>query len=283
MMNILRGAKNYPVLTGGLILMLGLLLTSLIGALFLEFESTRPGSNPLELAPSAEYPFGTDGQGRNSLAVTVYSIPLTLRVGFIAAVIGMAFGSILGFVGGYYGGIIDSIFKGAADIFITIPVLLILVVLAITITGPVDVNTQALVIASVSWMWPARTIRAQVLTMRERSYVSVASLSGASSLEIIFVEMMPNLLPFLTASFVAAMATALLTTIGMDALGLGPQNQVTLGGTVYWALQYSAPLRGIYWWWAPPVIVLGFVFISLYMISVGIDKIANPRLKKHSV
>ena len=116
--------------------------------------------------------------------------------------------------------------------------------------------------------------------MRERAYVSVAQISGANVFEVIFLEMLPNLLPYLAASFATAVAAAMLATIGMDALGLGPQNQPTLGNTIYWALFYSAPLRGIWWWWAPPVVVLALVFGSLYMITAGLDPIANPRVRR---
>ncbi len=280
MSKVLHLFRSYPLLIAGVSLMVAILMFGIIGAMFVDKSLTRPGKFPLDQPPSTELWLGSDGQGRDSLAVVIYGTPLTLQVGFIAASIGLAFGVLLGFVGGYYGGAIDNIFRGAADILITIPVLLILVVLAVTLTGPVNVTLQALVIASVSWMWPTRTIRAQVLTMRERPYVSVASLSGSNTFEIIFFEMLPNLLPFIMASFVTAMAAALLTTIGMDALGLGPQNEVTLGSTIYWSIRNSAQLNGIWWWWAPPVAILGLVFISLYMVSVGMDKIANPKLRR---
>lgn len=276
-----RLLKAYPLLSIGFGLLLAVILVSLIGSRFVDPDLARAGSTQIDVAPSTQYPLGTDSMGRDVLAVMLLGTPMTLQVGFMAATIGMAIGIVLGFVGGYYGGLIDSVFKGVADILITIPALLILVVVAVSLTGPVSTTMQALVIASVSWMWPTRTIRAQVLTMRERAYVSVAKLSGASTFEIIFREILPNLLPYLAASFAATLAIAILTTIGMDALGLGPQNVPTLGNTVYWALFYSAPLRGLYWWWAPPIITLGIVFIGLYLITAGLDIIANPRLRKN--
>lgn len=272
--------RMYPLLMVGVSLLLLVALFGLVGSRFVDSELARPGSTPVGESPTREYIFGTDSLARDQFAVMVHGIPQTLRVGFMAAGIGMAVGIMFGFVGGYYGGVLDNLLKGAADILITIPALMILVVVAITLTGPVSVTLQALVIGSISWMWPTRTIRAQVLTMRERAYVSVAQLSGANPFEIIFLEILPNLLPYLAASFVTVVAIALLTTIGMDALGLGPQNQVTLGNNIYWALFYSAPLRGLWWWWAPPIVALGIVFLGLYLMSVGLDKIANPRLRR---
>lgn len=273
--------KLYPLLFIGFALLLTVILVGVIGSRFIDPDLSRAGSTQLDVPPSSQYLLGTDSMGRDVLAVMLRGTPLTLQVGFMAATIGMGIGIVLGFVGGFYGGIVDTVFKGLADILITIPALLILVVVAVSLTGPVSINVQALVIASVSWMLPTRTIRAQVLTMRERAYVSVAELSGANRFEIIFLEILPNLLPYLAASFAATVAIAILTTVGMDALGLGPQNVPTLGNTVYWALFYSAPLRGLYWWWAPPIITLGVVFIGLYLITAGLDKIANPRLRSH--
>lgn len=270
----------HPLLFIGVGLLVTVTLTGVIGTRFMDPDLYRAGSTPLDLPPSREYLLGTDSMGRDQLAVMLRGTPLTLQVGFLAAFIGMGVGIVLGFIGGFSGGWLDNLFKGLADILITIPALLILVVVAVSLTGPVDIMLQTLVIASVSWMWPLRTIRAQVLTMRERAYVSVAELSGASRLEIIFLEMLPNLLPYLAASFAATAAIAILTTIGMDALGLGPQNVPTLGNTIYWALFYSAPMRGLWWWWAPPIAVLGTVFIGLYLITAGLDQIANPRLRR---
>ena len=280
MANTGRLLKLYPLLFIGFAMLLAVTLVGIIGSPFMDVDLSRPGTTPIDVAPSREYLLGTDSMGRDVLAVMLRGTPLTLQVGFMAATIGMGIGIVLGFVGGFYGGVIDSVFKGLADILITIPALLILVVVAVSLTGPVSITLQALVIASVSWMWPTRTIRAQVLTMRERAYVDVAELSGAGRLEIIFLEILPNLLPYLAASFAATVGIAILTTVGMDALGLGPQNVPTLGNTVYWALFYSAPLRGLWWWWVPPIITLGIVFIGLYLVTAGLDQIANPRLRR---
>ena len=168
---------------------------------------------------------------------------------------------------------------GAADVFLTVPGLLILVVIASSTKGAVNVQTEALVVSALAWMWPTRTIRSQVLTMRERGYIQVARFSGTSGARIIFEEMMPNLLPYLAASFVGAVATAILASIGLEALGLGPQNQPTLGMTIYWALYYTTVMRGLVWWWLPPILIIVLIFVGLFSISAGLDRIVNPRLR----
>ena len=288
-----RWMRTYPTLWAGIFLLLGMALFGVIGSQFADPELARAGTVDFDLPPwqTIEYRvkgedrstfsvLGTDALGRDVWALTVLGTPLTMYVGFLAALIGMIIGTILGFVGGFVGGIIDNFFKSVADILITVPVLMILVVVAVTLKASVDVTQQAIIIAAFVWMWPLRAIRSQVLTMRERPYITVAQISGANVLELIFLEMLPNLLPFLAASFATAVAVAMLTTIGMDALGLGPQNQPTLGNTIYWAIKYSAPLNGLWWWWTPPVLALGLVFGSLYLITAGLDPIANPRLRR---
>ena len=136
---------------------------------------------------------------------------------------------------------------------------------------------MALVVASLAWMWPTRTIRAQVLSLRERAYVQMAKLNGMSSLEIIWKELFPNLLPYLAANFAGAVSGAVLATIGLEALGLGPQNEPTVGMTIYWAISFSALIRGMWWWWAIPIAFLVMLFVGLVLIAAGLDELANPK------
>ena len=160
------------------------------------------------------------------------------------------------------------------------PGLVVLISIASTIREEISVNIMALVVASLSWMWPTRTIRAQVLTMRERTYVQMAKLNGMSTPEIIWKELFPNLLPYLAANFANAVNWAILSSIGLEALGLGPQNDPTVGMTIYWAITFSALIRGMWWWWAIPIFFIGLVFVGLLMIAAGLDELANPKQRK---
>ena len=270
---------SYRQLTVGIIIIAAVVLLGLLGPLFVDVNGAKVGSDIPDLTPSLEHPLGTDTVGRDLLAVIVVGTPLTLSIGLIAGVIGLGVGTVFGFVGGYYGGYADNLLRGAADVFLTVPGLLILVVIASSTKGAVNVQTEALVVSALAWMWPTRTIRSQVLTMRERGYIQVARFSGTRGARIIFEEMMPNLLPYLAASFVGAVATAILASIGLEALGLGPQNQPTLGMTIYWALYYTTVMRGLVWWWLPPILIIVLIFIGLFSISAGLDRLVNPRLR----
>lgn len=272
--------REHPLLTVGLVLMAILVFFGPITARFINVKGARLGSGMPEQPPSAEYLLGTDTYGREILPVLVVGTPLTLRVGLIAGAIGLGLGILFGFMAGYFGGWVDTLIRGAADVLLTVPGLLFLVVIATTIKGAISVNMMALVVAALSWMWPTRTIRAQVLTLRERQFVQIARLNGMNGFEIIIRELIPNLLPYLAASFVGAVGSAILATIGLEALGLGPQNEPTLGMTIYWALYSTAILRGLWWWWGPPIAVIILTFIGLFLISMGLDQIANPKLRR---
>jgi peptide/nickel transport system permease protein len=259
---------------------LALILFWLIGPLVIDTDDARPMSALPDQSPSAEYPLGTDSTGRQLLPVLLQGTLYTLQIGLIAGSAGLLVGIILGFSAGYFGGILDTIVRTGADVILTIPTLAVLVVIASLIKDRLDPQNMAAVIALLAWMWPTRTIRAQVLTLRERPYVEIARLSGMGDVKIIFKELLPNLLPYLAASFVGAVSAAILAAIGLEALGLGPQTDPTLGMTIFWSIYYGAILRGMWWWWVPPMAAISYVFIGLFMISWGLDELANPRLRR---
>lgn len=279
MLKQLSYLRYHPFLLMGLLILGLILLIGPVGALFVDTDKAKVGSALPDMPPSSEYLLGTDTVGRELMAVIVAGTPKTLRIGLVAGAIGLGVGIILGFIAGYFGGLVDNIIKGTADVLLTVPGLLFLVVIATTIKGAVTVNMMALVVASLAWMWPTRTIRSQVLSLKERNFVLVARLSGMNGLEIIFRELAPNLLPYLAASFVTAVGSAILATIGLEALGLGPQNEPTLGMTIYWSLYYTSVLRGMWWWWGPPIVVIILTFMGLFLVTMGLDQIANPKLR----
>lgn len=264
----------------GIILLSVLVLFVGIGHLVVDTSKSRALSAPTLQPPSFKYPFGTDRQGRDLLAVMVAGTPLTLRIGFIAGVLGVGIGSILGFVSAYYRGKVDIIIRGIADIGLTVPGLLVLIIIAVSIKEGLTVDQMAIIVASLAWLNPTRTIRAQVLSLRERGYVEVARLSGMSGPGIIFKEMMPNLLPYLAATLVNAVSNAILASIGLEVLGLGPIESPTLGMTLYWVNYNAALINGWWWWWTAPIVIILLVFLGLFFLTVGLDEIANPRLRR---
>lgn len=169
-----------------------------------------------------------------------------------------------------------------ADSLMTVPSIAILIIIS-TKVEDVSVELMGLIVALLAWMGPTRTIRAQVLSSRERAYTAVARANGSSELALLFREVLPNLLPFVAASFVSSVSGAILASVGLEALGLGARNVHTLGNTIYWARRYSAVLRGQWWWYGPPILVISLIFIALFLLSASLDQIANPAMTRQAL
>ncbi len=272
-------SRNKLIVVGGSMI-LAIVLFAVVGTLIIDPERTEVGAtdNQPRLRPSLQYLLGSDQFARDVLAYTAYGTFGTLFMGLIAGLIGIGIGTTLGFVGGYFGGWIDALIVVISDSFITIPGLMILIV----ITAYVDqltIEQLGLLIGAISWMGTTRVVRAQVLTLRRRAYVEVAKFNGQSDLEVVFAELIPNLAPFIVASFVGAVAGAILLSIGLSALGLGPQNEPSLGLMADWFIRYGAVPQGLWWWFGPPIVIIAIFIVGLFIMITGLDQIANPRLR----
>ena len=250
------------------------------------------GRSPLNMPPVGftnwrgqeglpEHPLGTENSGRDMLALLIVGTPRTIGVGVIAASVGMAVGIILGFLAGFVGGWVDDVIRLATDVTITIPSILVLIVIQ-SVLAEINLLTMALLISMFAWATPTRYIRAQVLSMRESGYVQMARLSGVPVRDIMYKEIMPNLLPYLAASYIGNMTGAILSAVGLELLGFGPQRIPSLGVAIFFSIEAAALLRNMWWWWGLPTVILAIVFIALLLINLGLDEIANPRLRKAS-
>jgi peptide/nickel transport system permease protein len=282
---------NPKLITGVVVIILTFAL-EYIGPLVWDTSMATAASAPLNLPPvwvtkdlgpgfgepDPAHPLGTESSGRDMLALILVATPRSLRVGFIAALIGMGVGIILGFSAGYLGGWVDAVIQVIADALITIPSLAVLIVIA-SLVDQIKLETMAFLLALFAWPRPTRYVRAQVLSMRERAYVQMARLSGASSIDIMFKEIMPNLLPYLAAAFIGTVSANILAATSLEALGLGPTRIPTLGMTIFFAINGAAILRGMWWWWGFPIAMLVIIFIALFLLNIGLDEVANPRLR----
>ena len=305
-----RYAKRNPSIIVGIVLMLVLVFFWAIGTLLTDpgdadvdsfvppnhrpsFSNPHPcytSENPRELCFSYDdeprlHLLGVDRLGKDILASFALGIPQTLMIGFIAAIIGTSVGTVLAFVAGYYGGVVDATIRFLVDTLQTIPGLLILIVITIAwrqLTGgqAMTILQLSLIIALLAWLGPTRVIRSQVLVLKQRSYVELARLSGMSGPEVIVREMMPNLMPFIVANFVLAVSSAILASVGLEVLGLGDFDSNTLGMMIYHNIWYGSLVNGWWWWWAPPIFVIVVLFLGLFMVSRGMDEWANPRLRR---
>jgi peptide/nickel transport system permease protein len=275
---VLAFFKENRLFAAGVLLLLALYLFGMIGLQFATPKGSDMGAVPLNLAPSAQHPLGTDGLGRDMFTVMVIGIPNTFKIGFLAGTVGVLIGALIGLFAGYYRGFADTLFSSFADVMLVIPTLAILITVSAYVRV-VTVELMAVIVGLLAWPLSARVIRAQTLSLRERLFVQVAKLSGENDFEIITRQILPNLTAYLAASFVGAVSGGILASVALEVLGLGPQNVPTIGRTLFYAFKYTALFRGMWWWWGPPVVTLAIIFTGLFWMSISLDKYANPRLK----
>jgi peptide/nickel transport system permease protein len=270
MRNLWDYTKRNPMLLVGILILLGLILFTTVGRLFIDPKNFYEMST-----------FGTDAQGRDLLTAMVLGTGMTLQIGAIAGLIGLGVGIVLGFVAGYAGGVLDALITSFIDVWLTIPGFLILILISSMLKNTnLSIITMGLIVAIVSWAGPARSIRAQVLSMRERPFVMMAKLSGMSNMEIILKELVPNLLPFLVMSLSQSVYGGIMNSLGLEALGIGNRREPTMGMTLFYVQYYSAFLLGLWWWIIEPIAVIVLTLVSLVLTSFGLDELANPRARR---
>ena len=278
---LLRYLRRNKSLTIGLVLLLALVAFTAIGFLVIDPKHAYPLTAATKKPPSWQYPLGTDFFGRNLLAAMVVGMWQTAAIGLLAGGLGTLIGVVLGFISAYFGGWIDTAIRSICQILTPIPVLLIQVVIAGTLDKrDVTILTMALIVVMLAWMGPTLVIRAQVLTMKERQFVSVAKLSGVSDLGIIFKEILPNLLPFIAAAFVGQVFAAVFASFYLAVLGLGPLREPLLGNIIWSAQNQGAFFNGWWWWPIEPSVAMILILGSLALINMGLDELANPRVRR---
>jgi peptide/nickel transport system permease protein len=274
----LFGNRKFTV---GTVIFAVLLVTALIGGLLVDPAERRTGAAPARMAPSAEAILGTTSLGQSVAIQWTQAVPNSIQVGLIGATLGTLIGATVGLISGYFGGKLDAVLRVLIDVFLSVPSLLFLILIASLIRG-VSVTTMAVIIGLFAWAWPARAVRSQALTLKERAFVNVARLNGESEIEIVGRELLPHMLTWLGANFLNAFIAAILAESGLSILGLGPQREMTLGTMIYWALSYGAIFQNLWWWWLTPVVTLIVLFMALYLVHLGLDETGNPRTRSHA-
>jgi peptide/nickel transport system permease protein len=262
----------------GAAILLVLYLGSLLARVAVGREDTEIFAFDTSMAPSADHLLGTDGSGRDVLATLVYSTAPTFEMALLAGLAGTLVGTAAGLVSGYFRGAPDTLVRGASDVMLGIPAFAMLLFVA-AIMGRLSLVGMALVIALFSWPPVARAVRAHVLSLREQPFVTISRLSNRGSTAIMTLELLPNLLTFVTAMFVATVSGALAVAVGLELIGLGPVDTQTLGLVLQNALSRGALSQGLWWWWLAPAAVLILFFVGLFLVSLAVDEISNPRLR----
>jgi peptide/nickel transport system permease protein len=243
-----------------------------------DVDPVTMGSFDAYIDPSPEHPLGTDRWGRDWLALLFIGLRYSLLIALLAGSVATLIGIVVGFVAGYKGGWLDSVLRTFTDMVLVVPSLPLLVTLAAYIPR-VNVMVMALLLAAFSWPFTTRTIRAQVLSLKERPYIDLAKTSGMRDWEIIFAEILPNLMPYLGVSLAISMGAAMLAEIGLQLIGLGPGNINTLGLMINWTMRWGALGLGKWQMVFAPVGCLVLFFVALNLINIGLEQAFNPRLR----
>ena len=265
---------------GGLVALLIVVVPALLAPAIAPYKDFLATVGPIAQPPSwfGKYPLGTTDFGQDVASQLLFGTRNTLYVASIAAVEATLIALALGVIGGFLGGYVDAFFNFITNTFLVIPTFTVLLLIATFIKHP-TLTLEAVIIGAFSWPWAARAYRSAAMSMRSRDFITVARLNGLGGLAITFQEVMPLLLPYIAIMFVLTLNGSLMADVGLDAIGLGPGNTITLGLMLNYAWGWGAVFYGWWWWYIFPTIVIILLTTSLATLAMGLDRVFNPRLR----
>jgi len=264
--------KNKLTLVGAGIIA-ALIIIAVFAPRIAKYDPTDISIKDALLAPSAEHPLGTDSLGRDLFSRMVYASRIALLIGFVAVGLAALIGVSLGSIAGYFGGKVDSFIMRFADIMLCFP-RFFLILAVIAVVGPNIFNVMV-IIGLTGWMGMARLIRAEVLSLKTRDYVSASKALGAGDSYIILRHLIPNGIGPVLVSFVFGVAGAVLTEAGLSFLGLGVQPPEPSWGNI---LMEGKAVLGVGWWVILfPGLAILVTVLAFNLVGEGLREALNPR------
>jgi peptide/nickel transport system permease protein len=266
---------------------LALVPTLLVGPLQTAVTATGPRLAP----PSIGYPLGTDELGRSILNLTVHATRVSMVIGFLATIVTVLIGAVLGIMSGFVGGRFDAVTMRIADFFLVIPTFVLAIILTAIIrdvvgTGSTEILgirlsliTIVIVIGITSWSSTARIIRSQTLSLKERAFVDRARVIGAGGGHIMRRHVLPNVTNLIVANAVLVFAGAILTETTLAFVGLGDPFQPSWGQILDAARQVGAPSLGAWWYFVPAGVCIVLVVFAFTLLGNALDAVLNPKLQ----
>ena len=238
--------------------------------------------NTKDVTNSITLPLGTDNFGRDVLKELVSAAKTSIMIGFIAGIIATLIGLSTGLLAGYIGGIVDEFILFITNLFTVIPGFIILILISYGI-GQENrgATTVAIVIGFTSWTWTTRSVRSQVISLRNRDHVNLSKLSGHSLPRIILTDILPYIASYVVMALILQISTAILAEAQLSMIGLGPKTSEipTLGLMMNWSMLYSAHTHGYWWAYFPVLLIIALVSFSLNLMNTGLDQVFNPTLR----
>lgn len=281
--SLMTTLKRSLALKVGVALLLSLVLLALSEPLVSHYQlgghaSTELGAFEKFLPPSLEHLLGTDELGRDVFALFLTGLRFSLLVGFIVGSLTTLLAISIAIISGYKGGKLDNILTSITNTMLVIPSFPIIMVLAVFTR--LDLIGMCLILVIFGWPWSTRVLRAQILSLKERPYIDLAKVSGLNDFEIMFTEILPNLVPFIIVGFAGSTLGGIYSETGLRIIGLGPSGIPSLGYLLNQALSYGWVIQKRYLQLASLIGLLGLIFLSFNLINMGIEEVFNPRLKK---
>ena len=258
-------------------------LAAIIGPLLTPYDPSYQNPSPAlsMAAPSAAHLLGTTQTGQDVLSQLLVGIRLTLELAVIVGVVATALSVIVGVAAAFLGGIWDELLSLVSNVFLVIPSLPLLIILLGYLPQKGQLATIA-VLSVLGWPWGARVIRAQTLAIRNRDFISAARETGEKTWRILAVEIVPNEVSLIAASFVNTVLYAVGASVALAFIGLADLNSWSLGTILYWAEGQQALQLGAWWWFVPPGVAVALMGAGLVLLNTGIDELGNPRLRDAS-
>lgn len=244
---------------------------------YLEPKSIYQKTGPVYAPPSGAHWLGTDDGGVDMFSLLIAGTRVSLEVGFFASVVAMLLGGGVGVISGFVGGWVDVLLMRITDIFLVIPDIPLMIVMA-AVFGR-SLNNIIIIIGIIYWTSTARLIRAQVKSIRERVYVKRARALGATNRRLVFKHVLPQVAPLLIANTVLMVALAIFAETFITFLGLGDPSTISWGRLIENAFSGNAVLNNAWWAIVPPGVCVTVVILACTMVGQSIEDALNPRLR----
>lgn len=274
---------NDPRALVGLLIVGTFLLAGTVGVVLIEVPRATDGPRLVAPFVSMEFPLGTDIVGKGIFAQLVHATPAMLKMMLSGGVFAVGMATIWGAIAGYKGGTIDQVMMTVADVVITIPGLPLVIVLT-AFFQPEDPFVVGLLLAVNAWGGFARSLRSQVLTIRRESYVEASRTIGVGTNTIIFRDVLPNLMPLISVRAANSARSVIFRSVALYFIGILPFSTFNWGVMMNQAYQSGAlfDMDRAHWLIAPMVTLVLFS-LGLILLSQGLDRIFNPRIRaKHA-
>jgi peptide/nickel transport system permease protein len=268
--------RNTKALVGVVILTFFIVI-AIIGPWIAPYDPSKVTPQSM-LPPSAAHWLGTTGTGQDILSQLIVGTQGVMVVGLLAGILATIISVIVGVISGFIGGIGDEVLSLISNIFLVIPALPLIIIIA-GLLPSAGGTTIALVIALTGWAWGARVLRAQTLSLRKRDFVEAARANGEPLWRIVFFEIMPNLTAIIASGFIGTVIFAILSEVTLAFIGVTSISTWNWGTVLFWAQSSQALVQGAWWWFVPAGLCIAAVGTSLTLINFGIDEFVNPRLR----